>query len=362
MIRPSVALGIVCVLGVPGLLGAQPFQQQSKFKFRVESLGRQEWTWDIPRAEDISRQRFQLVPRIDLNLNWLTLGVAGEFNYSSDENTEGSPAIVRDNYKSRDARVDMAFLRLEPVRWLKLEGGRFEMPVRFTEMIWDKDLRPQGGALVLAVRNADGDETFSLTGLYAKGSHVFDDQDTEMFVGSGRLSLAAGTDSRFSFIASYVEWRHVDSLELMIRRQNTRGLDGRLALDYRVVDLVARLRRGGTVESAIVADYCWNTALDENNKGLWLALILGSTETAKGSLEYTYAKVDKDATVAAYGTDDFFWVTGWEGHRVDLGVRTGDHASFHAVGQLQRFKDSPILEDRDKWVKRIRLEVRVHGG
>ena len=89
---------------------------------------------------------------------------------------------------------------------------------------------------------------------------------------------------------------------------------------------------------------------------------VGSTDTARGSLSYTYAKVDKDATVSAYATDDFFWATGWEGHRVDLGVRTGEHASFHAVGQLQRFKDSPRIEDREKWVKRLRMEVRVHGS
>ena len=57
--------------------------------------------------------------------------------------------------------------------------------------------------------------------------------------------------------------------------------------------------------------------------------------------EYTYAKVDKDATLAAYGADDFFWVTGWKGHRIDLGGRIRDQVSLHVVGQLQKFKDSP---------------------
>jgi hypothetical protein len=362
MKRLPSALGVLCALVLVPSAEAQYFKQQSRFKFRIESLVRQEWTYDIPGAEDFSRQRGQLRPRLDLGLKWLTLGAAGDFNYSSDENTAGTPAIVRDNYKSRDARVDLAFARLDPVSWLRLEGGRIEMPVRFTEMIWDRDLRPQGAALTLAARDDQGSEKFGLTGLWAKGSHVFDDQKTEMFVGAGKASLGAGKDSRLTFTASYLQWRNVDELELILRRQNSRGPDGKLALNYRVVDLVARLHRGGAVESTVVADYCWNTALSTNNKGLWLALLVGSTETARGSLEYTYAKVDKDATLAAYTTDDFFWGTGWEGHRVDVGYRTGDHASFHAVGQLQRFKDSPIPEDRDKFVKRVRLEVRVHGG
>ena len=68
--------------------------------------------------------------------------------------------------------------------------------------------------------------------------------------------------------------------------------------------------------------------------------------------------MDRDATLAAFATDDFFWATGWEGHRVDIGRGSGASTSFHAIGQLQRFKDSPRPEERDHWVKRFRLELR----
>jgi hypothetical protein len=30
------------------------------------------------------------------------------------------------------------------------------------------------------------------------------------------------------------------------------------------------------------------------------------------------------------------------------------------VGQLQKFKDSPRPEERDHWVKRLRLEARIN--
>jgi len=69
--------------------------------------------------------------------------------------------------------------------------------------------------------------------------------------------------------------------------------------------------------------------------------------------------VDKDATVAAYATDDFFWGTGWQGHRGDVGVKAGEHIAVHTIGQLQRFKDSPRIAERDHWVKRYRVEVRL---
>jgi hypothetical protein len=111
----------------------------------------------------------------------------------------------------------------------------------------------------------------------------------------------------------------------------------------------------------LVAEYCWNTAADTLNDGIWAALVLGSTESHRARLEYTYANVDRDATQGAYAADDFLWTTGWDGHRVDLGVRTGGHAALHAVGQLQRFKDSPRGFDNDVWVKRYRLELRIRG-
>jgi len=119
-----------------------------------------------------------------------------------------------------------------------------------------------------------------------------------------------------------------------------------------------------------VADVCWNLGADptarapgeaprKNNQGLWLAAVVGSTRSRRLRLEYTFARVDKDATVAAYATDDFFWATGWLGHRGDLGVKATDHIAFHVVGQLQRFKDSARIEERDHWVKRYRSEIRV---
>jgi hypothetical protein len=126
-----------------------------------------------------------------------------------------------------------------------------------------------------------------------------------------------------------------------------------------VVDGVLRLQRGGPLSSQLVVDYCRNTAISEDNQGLWIAVALGSTESARSRIEYTYASVDKDATLAAYATDDFFWSTGWTGHRGDLGLRAQSNSSLHFVAQWQRFKDSPRAEERDHWVQRWRIELRV---
>jgi hypothetical protein len=231
------------------------------------------------------------------------------------------------------------------------------MPLPLTEMIWDRDLRPQGGAATINFAPKSSLNRFAITGLYAKGSHVFEDESV-MFGGGLDLSFANGQAARLQLAGTYLEFRDLDTLDPAIRRQNTR-VAGLIVNQYRVIDLVGRITRTGQLPLQLVGDYCWNTAVDQDGKGLWLAVVLGALGTSRTRLEYTYAKIDKDATVAAFDTDDFFWGTGWEGHRADLATSGAKKSSIHAIAQWQRFKDSPILAQRDQWVKRFRLEWRT---
>jgi hypothetical protein len=348
-------------------------QKSGQVNFGLDALARQEWTQDIvppltqpdaPTQQD--RWRIRLLPRLELTAGRLVLGVGGDFNFGNKENvTDPRPALIRDNYDAKDARLDLAFADLD-LGAIRLQGGRIRMPIGFTEMIWDRDLRPQGGAASVVLKGMTGIEALSGTVLYGQGSHVFEDEQVRIYAASGNLVFATGTASKLDLTASWVKFdrlNDVDGLEPMIRRQNSRvaGIPAPapLALEYQVVDGIARLRSEGSVHTQIVVDYCWNTKADESNKGLWLALVLGSLKNSLGRLEYTYANVDKDATLAAYATDDFFWATGWQGHRVDLGFKASERSSIHAIGQLQRFKDSPREDEREEWVKRYRLELRI---
>jgi hypothetical protein len=354
-----------------GLVAAQATAQEpapvyqtkkTSYGFHVDTLFRQEWTQDIfvskDEFKDEQRRLIRVRPRVEFGSSSFMLGVGGDFSYGSDQNVDPKPALVRDNYDSRDARLDLAFGRIEPARWLRLEGGRFVMPVGLTEMIWDRDLRPQGGALTLEHKDPAGIARAGITGLWSRGGHVFDDDHTSMLLISGQLTLPGQKDSSVQFIGSYLRFEDVKTLESMIRRQNTRVF-GELVKDYRVVDIVARVRTASEMPLQLVADYCWNTAVSASNKGLWLGAAIGSIKTARARGEYTYAKVDKDATLAAYTTDDFFWGTGWQGHRAELASKMSDKASVHVIGQLQKFKDSPKPEEREHNVKRLRVEIRA---
>lgn len=363
MKRTLLALPLLA-LTLPAAAQDPVYQTEPRFKFEFagDGLARYEWTRDFPPGTNDDRWRLQLRPRVELAIKKLSFGVGGDANYSQDENTQ-PPAgttvqpLLRDNYDSRDVRLDLAFARFESSA-VRVEAGRFAQPIPFTEMIWDRDVRTQGGALTLALKNQGSLERLALTGLYSQGSHVFDDDDTQTIAAALDATFKTGADTRLELTAAYLRFQEFDRLQPRIRRQNNRAA-GLVRGDFDVIDAVARLRHGGSVPLQVVADFCLNTAVDEQNKGFWGALVVGALQEARARAEYVYARVDRDATLAAYATDDFLWATGWEGHRLDLGVRASDRASFHAIGQVQRFKDSVVPAEQEDWIRRFRLELRL---
>jgi hypothetical protein len=378
MRRAALATASIAALALASPAAAQSsaaaYQKPKAFRFAGDSVARYEWTQDIPSAggsgcisPDVpclvneNRSFFQVRPRLELTMGPVELGVGGAFNYSDEENDVPPPGqdallIIRDNYRSRDARLDLAWAKFKAGPVVAI-GGRFFMPIPFTEMIWDRDLRPQGGAVGLEFAPQGSTSRYAVRGIYATGSHVFEDKSV-MYGGGVDLTFGAGQGSSLQLVGSYLQFDKLDKLEAPIRRQNSR-VEGLYLENYHVVDLIARIRRGGQVPLQLVANYAFNLAVNSNGHGLWLAAVLGDLGTSRARLEYTYAKVDRDVTVAAFNTDDFFWGTGWEGHRLDLATGTVKSSSVHGIAQKQRFKDSPDATIASQWVTRYRLEWRT---
>jgi len=359
--RRAILTFVLIAAAAPSAFAQNPYAQRQKaLRFTGDALLRYEWTRKIPSAGstiDESRYRLQARPRIEATVGPLELGVGGEFNYSRDENDKapdgGTLLLIRDNYRSRDARLDLYWAKLEAGP-LVATGGRFIMPLPLTEMIWDKDLRPFGGSLSLKLDQ--GGSRFAVSGIYSTRSHVFDDEST-MYGGSAELALQSGQSGQLGISGSYLEFKDLDRLDPVLHRQNT-TLAGVYLYEYKVIDIQARLVASGQLPIQLVADYCWNRARSGNNKGLWLGVVLGQLEISRAQLSYTYAKIDEDAVVAAFNTDDFFWGTGWEGHRADLGSASGRGTSVHAIGQWQRRQGILGTDVKGDWVERYRVEFR----
>lgn len=105
---------------LPPLAHAQYGQASKQYSFNLkgDGLARQEWTRDLFGGGQDSRWRVQARPRVEIGISGLLVGVGGDFNYSQDQNTKppagvDSLLLLRDNYKSRDARLDLAIVSLK---------------------------------------------------------------------------------------------------------------------------------------------------------------------------------------------------------------------------------------------------------
>src|SRR5262245_40359768 len=98
--------------------GGTTYQKQKPSSFHVEGLIRQEWT-DTVTFQDTNRRLYRLRPRGAITLKWFEVGLGGDFNYATDHNLDPPPGMVivpllRDNYVSRDARLDLAWAKFTP--------------------------------------------------------------------------------------------------------------------------------------------------------------------------------------------------------------------------------------------------------
>jgi Putative porin len=372
VVRPAFRLGpsiLAFSLATPALA-----QQQQQAPITGDVLIRHEWNDNFftkPDPVPASRTRFQIRPQFEVETNVLRMGLGADINYSKDNNLEPKDiplplALIRDNYDSRSIRLDIAYLGVNLSTAIKVDAGRMKMPFRLTEMIWDKDLRIQGGAAVWTVhQNEAGEATARVSGLYSRGSHVFiDSLDTEgssagegVTLTGGSLDLGFGSGKRVDLSLSYLKFDKLEHLERMIRRQNTR-VNGLMTREYEVMDIALRLRTDAPFPMQVVVDAARNRKAPDQRDGLWAALVLGSLRDGRFRGEYTYATMDKDVTVAAYAGDDFFWHTGWRGHRAEFAFAQSPKSTFHVIGQMQQFKDAPIVAERTNWLRRLRIEAR----
>ena len=348
--------------------------QQQQAPITGDFMIRQEWNdgfFTKPDPVPANRTRIQIRPRFEVETQVLRMGVGADINYSKDNNLEPKDiplplTLLRDNYDSRSIRLDLAYVGVNLSSAIKIDAGRAMMPFRLTEMIWDKDLRIQGGRAVWTLgQGKTGEPVARVSGIYSRGSHVFGDSvKTEgstlgegVTIKGGSFDLGFGADKRVDLTGTYLAFDKLENLERMIRRQNTR-VGGALTREYGILDVTLRFRTNTPFPMQVVIDGARNRKAPDQRNGFWGALVLGSLIDNRIRGEYTYAKVDRDVTVAAYAGDDFFWATGWLGHRAEVAFAQSPKSSFHVIAQMQQFKDSAILAERTNWFKRLRLEAR----
>jgi hypothetical protein len=133
-------------------------------------------------------------------------------------------------------------------------------------------------------------------------------------------------------------------------------VDGRTvyASEFHVADLLLRVRyQLGSVPVVLSLDGLHNFQAQSRRKSAFEAtLSAGRVGTPRQwRTFYTYQYVQRDAVVGAYNTDDWWFHTWYEGHRLGVAVTVLPRVYVQASGSLQRRLDTR------HWVSRCLVDV-----
>ncbi len=344
------------------LIASCCFADGNRIRFTSDVLFRFERQQFPDSRDDVDRYRLRWRPGLFFQLHpSFDAGIEAEINWidESDEDLPlpgfsfpqfHTPVFDRDNFKRDDIVLSKAFLKFAPSPRLEILGGKFENPFSFSEMLWDHDLRPNGGVVSVSYESANG--SILLTGragdFYA--THYLHDR-TNVIAFQGVVQSTAGI-STWSAAVSYYDY-NVKGLDPSLLRGNTRA-GARLLNDYNLLDFIARLRFQFSIPVTAQIDFVTNRAAKvftpgmagNGDYGYLFEFFIGQLQN-QGNVRFGYAhhRVKSDAVLAAYNTDDWWFPTRGEGYRLTAGVMVLSSMSIQAsylsqtlVEQSAKFK------------------------
>jgi hypothetical protein len=294
--------------------------------------------------------------RLRAGLRWqasdtLEIGAVVEGSRGSD-----SARIIRfahDNERINDLNVDELYARWRIGDASALTIGKTALPLELSPMVWDNVLRPAGLAFEHAVEVREFDR-FVLSGGIFAGDHLYDDESRILALQAG-WRFRDGAPTRGAVLLSYLVFDDLDELVASgLARSNLRA-GTELASDFRLVDaqfvFVTPLAER-SLEARL--DLVHNTGADRDGDGARGSLVWGdSTIARQWEFGLSYQRVQRDAVMAAFNSEDWWFHTAargvmpWIGYGIDERWRV----------QLSYFHERP--DNRDVYTDRALLDVRA---
>jgi len=284
--------------------------------------------------KDVTRFRFQWRPQVEFRLNPSLdagIGIVADATHESDEDhflpgfsfpQFHSPVTERDNIND-EIYLSQAFLRYAPSPHLEIIGGKFENPFLHTELLWAEDLTPNGGTITAAYTSAGGGLTLrGRVGDFYSSQYKRDNINVVAIQGVLQADTA---NARFTAGVSYYD-HSIRSLDPTLLRTNSKS-GTRLINDYNIIDLIGRARWSLALPITAQIDYVKNVAADSfttssgnGDSGYLIDLFVGQLQEAyQFQAGVSFHRVESDAVLAAYNTDEWWFPTRGEGYRIHGG-------------------------------------------
>lgn len=248
-----------------------------------------------------------------------TLDLGGRIGTGDPENPRTNDVTLGDFAHKLDLTLDRAYLALK-ARRLTLLGGRFANPFFTSELVWDGDVNPQGLAASVDLPEL-GCVAPRLTGMAFLISAQTAGDDSHMLgvQASGRCPMGRSWEATAAL--SYLD-HHLTGISAGDVRGNRLTEDRSAYLsDFDLVDLLGQLTFRGLGPRwpvSLTLHFVHNAgAALADDSGFNVELRVGSGQ-ARGAMvaQYAYARVDRDAVLAAFSHDNIPLATNHRVHTV----------------------------------------------
>lgn len=368
MKRTVIALVLATVLGQASAASAANWWEKMSFKgdfrYRHEMIDKE--GSDVRNRQRI-RARLGIFAEVS---DYTRVGI--QLATGSDDPVSTNQTLG-DAFTTKNIGVDLAYFTtsLPTVDGLSITGGKFKNPLYkpgHSELIWDSDFNPEGGAAEYKLAN---DQT-SLT-LIGAGFWIYErSSGDDSWMSAGQLIVDHKLkDEKTSFAAGGSIFNYVNARGYApfydpqdgFGNSLTWAIDGAdstlvYAEKFELVEVFGEItHKVNSIPVTVMGDYVNNTAADSVNTGWLVGFRVGKAKKpGSWAFRYNYRQVEKDAVLGAFTDSDFRGGgTDAKGHELGGEFQLANNTAFHAT----YFINTIGLDAAESDFNRLQLDLQL---
>ena len=286
-------------------------------------LLRGDWARDLPQNLPDEQRG---MARLRAGLLWLpddAWEVAAALEASRGSDSARIVRLAHDNHRTNDLNVDLLYVKRRFGEQGSVTLGKQGLPLDLTPMVWDPEVRPVGLAVEHSIAVGDFDRVVLAGGAWL-GDHLYGDTSRLLALQAG-WRLREGAPHSGGILLSLLAFDELDDLVRGGLARSNRVVGGRFDSDFRLADLqLAYDTRIAGAPLRTRIDLVRNLGADRDRDGARGSVVWGDAREA-GALElgFSYQRVQRDAVLAAFNSEDWWFHSAmrgampWIGYGID---------------------------------------------
>lgn len=278
-------------------------------KMKIKGDVRVRYQHEEETGKEYTRDRARVRYRLGITADPVSGVEVGAGLATGGDDPRSTNQTLENSFQTPDIRLDYAYAKLKVAKDLSLYAGKFaRKPVLWqtTDLMWDGDVNPEGGALAFEHSLGSSTDLFINAGCFVLDERKEEADSTTaddplMFFVQPGLSISLTDNVSLKTAVALYEMKGVQG-NTLDHTSGTNSTDGGLKYDYNVinpsVELGVNLESGPVKYIGVFGDYVKNPDPDEDNTGYAVGFKFGHKKVKKpGNWQFKYInrKIEKDA-------------------------------------------------------------------